>query len=156
MVRSATTDFNEARLGSVAMEACGACGQETGTIILKKQSRANAPEYTGPRLIVMKDESGEVSRCEFCDFLSTWIPHEGLMDRMKEPDFRVGAAKIVTEDESGVRSLVAMVPFTGEEEVKHIIVAGKKVLIQHRMIILAEQDVGCETMTLVRVLEPGV
>lgn len=140
---STTTDFTKARLGSTAMGACGACHQETGTILLKTRGNLHGPEYIGPRLIVVDPDE----RCEFCTFLGMWRAQEGI-------DEMCGAAKIVTKDDAGVRELVAFIPFTEGEDLDKELADGTEFTIRHRMVLLAERD--DQGFRLVKVLEKGV
>ena len=140
---STTTDFMKARLGSTAMEACGACHQETGAVLFKKAGSMNGPEYIGPQLVVTDPDT----RCEFCEVLGAWRAQEGI-------EGRCGVAKIVTAGPNGVRELLAYVPFQEGEDLDKELFDGTKYTFRHRMVLKAEQD--DEGHRLVEILEEGV
>ena len=127
------------------MEACEGCEMATGTILFKKEGRANAPEYTGPRFIVVKD-----SLCEFCEFLNMWMHSEEIDP--KETGLKYGAAKIVERDpKSGVDTLVAYVPFSSEDEITKHLSDGTEFDFEHGLLLRAEKaDQG---MNLVEILK---
>ena len=143
-------DFEAAPLGTPYMEACETCGQDTGRIVLKDKApipwRAKMRSSQGyhPTRIV----TGE--RCEFCLSLGAWMTAEGIDP--KETGKRYGMAKIVLEDNSGVRETVALVPF--DETERTVTVGDVQVELNHGMILKAVED--GEQHTLVTVLEEGV
>ena len=140
-----TTDFHEARVGSVAMECCGACGLPTGSILFKNKGRGDSPEYVGPSYL-----GNEEARCEFCNFLAIWMAQEGV-----EPgSTRVGASKLVTVDETGTRDLLAYVPFTEDEDRDKTLVDDTPFTLTHGTVIRCERD--GDFINLVEVLEGGV
>jgi hypothetical protein len=141
-----TESFSKARVGSVAMAACGACHQSTGEILIKKQSTHNAPEYVGPRLVLVSEEA----RCEFCAFLGHWMAQEKADPR--ETGLQYGAMKLV--ENTPERKLIAFVPFSSAEDLNKGLADGTPVVFKHRMIIGCERD--GEGMKLVAVLEQGV
>jgi hypothetical protein len=140
-----TTDFKKARLGSVAMEGCGACGCETGSILMKKRGNPNGPEYLGPNVLVNPE-----ARCEFCHFLGVYMADQGIEPGKKKH----GAAKIVEEDNEGVRKLLAYVPFDEDEDQNKQLHDGTPFTFKHRMVIKAENR--GDQHTLVAILEEGV
>lgn len=137
-----TQDFNKSRVGSVAMEGCEVCGGATGTILMQPRAAANAPEYVGPRVVRVQG-----ALCEHCRFLDAWL-HTGFNPRMTW----AAAAKIVTEDDKGVRTLVAFVPFTDIDDNHTVTMRDEgQVTLKHGMLILAERS--ADGVQLVRVLE---
>jgi len=135
-----TNNFDLARVGSVAMSACSACGVETGEILIKSQGVAGAPEYTGPRLV-----APEGNYCEFCNVAGMWKAQEGI-------EGRVGAAKVVMLKRDSFE-LVTYIPFTEEDDRNKTLADGTTFEIRHGTIILAEKD--GKGMKLVKVMEPG-
>ena len=151
-------DFEKAPVGHPFLEACAACGQETGTIILKtkgrrhlpcRDSRAAASDAYIPRLIVPHEDT----RCEFCEFLGLWFASEGITP--KETGLQYGAAKLV-KDESG-SELIAFVPFSSDEE-KTVALGGKTVHLAHGMVILCAlvESPDGSMFQMSRVLRRGV
>lgn len=140
-----TTDFNKARIGTPILETCGACGLETGVIIIKRKGN-NKNEYIGPISLQNPD-----ARCEFCKFLCAWIAQE---EHDTKKSGKVGAAKIIERLKDGTERLVAYVPFT-EHEPHTSIVNGKKIEILHGMVIRAEKDKS-DYMKLVEIVKEGV
>ena len=140
-----TTDFNKARLGTSVLMACGACHQETGEIALKRRGNPNGPEYVGPAVVPFKD-----FRCEFCKFVGMWMSHEDIEPGTK----KCGAAKIVEEDNDGVRTLLAFVPFTEDEDRSKQLEDGTPLTFQHGMVIKAENR--GDQHALVKILEKGI
>ena len=136
-----TNDFAEAPAGTSALEVCCACGQDTGTILLKK--RGPSPDrmhYTGGSRVVIKG-----AHCEFCEFVGLYKSSEGYEGRM-------AAGKIVEGDE---RKLVAFVPFLEDEDIREITVGDEQIPRAHGLVIRAERlDSG--SMKLVEVLERGI
>lgn len=143
---SSTDEFKKSRLGSVAMEGCGACHQTTGTIIMKRKGNPNGPEYTGPRVLVNPE-----ARCEFCKFLGIWMASEGIEPGSK----KCGAAKLVREDKSGVRELFAYLPFTEEDDRDKQLEDGTPFEIRHGTIIKVEGR-DDKTMALTKIIEAGI
>jgi hypothetical protein len=134
-----TSDFHKARVGSVAMQVCDICGSHMG-ILLKRQGKAGAPEYTGPRDIAIADQ-----HCEFCTFLGMYFAQEG-----KEEGVKYGAAKIVKEN----GELLAFVPFTDKEDRKGKLADGTEFEIRHSMVIEAKQVAG--GFQLAKIMEEGL
>lgn len=155
MTPATTDNFNKARLGSAAMEACGACGQATGTILMKRKGDPNGPEYRGSRLVLpnyakSRHDEPETPRCEFCDFVGRWMADKGI----DSGSTKVGAAKIV---EGSARELLAYVPFTEADLVENPTVSlidGTKHPWRHRMVIRATKN--AESVKLVEILEQGI
>lgn len=147
MTKRRVERFEQAPVGTPALEACALCGGETGNMLLKMRGASNEhTEYTGPRHVAT-----EQSRCEFCRFIEMWCAHEG-----HEPtkDGRVGAAKIVEVAEDGSHKLVAFVPFTEHEDRDKCLADGTAFTFQHRMVLEAQRREG--GFSLVRVLEQGL
>lgn len=140
-----TSIFKKARLGAVAMEACGTCSLGTGVVLIKKRGNPQGPEYVGPRLIQNPE-----ARCEFCTFLGMWMASEKIDP--KETGLKYGAAKLITRDpKSGVDTLIAFVPFDEREaaENKGNLADGKEFQWSHGLVIRAEKDVG----TMMKLME---
>jgi len=140
-----TNNFMEARLGSAALEACGACGLETGVVMLKKRGPINGPEYNGPSLLQNPE-----ARCEFCQFVGMWMAQE-----KHDPTTggKVGASKIVERLEDGSEKLVAFVPFTEKEERDNNLADGTKFQFQHGMVLRAERE--GKGLKLVEIIKEG-
>lgn len=143
--RERTDNFNKAGVGAAALEACGACGQETGTVLLKARGSVNAPDYDGPRLVVNPE-----ARCEFCCFLGLW-----MADQKIEPGkVKVGASKIVERLADGTDKLLAFVPFTENEPRDKQLFDGTAFVFNHGMVLRAECDE--QGFKLVEILKAGV
>jgi hypothetical protein len=132
-------------VGTPALEACGACGLETGVVMVKMKGGMKN-EYRGPRLLRNPE-----ARCEFCEFLAMWMAQEG---HDPDKDGKVGASKIVERQEDGTEKLVAMVPFTETDPRDNNLVDGTKFTFQHGMVIRAEREEGT-TMKLVEIIKEG-
>jgi hypothetical protein len=132
------------------MEACGACGLETGTIVLKKQgSHTQRGGSLLPKYMVNPE-----SRCEYCHFLGAFFASEKI-EVEAEPKLKWGAAKFVTEDKvSGVRTLLAYVPFNSEDDVDKKLSDGTGFRMRHGTVVeCVKHDDG--TAEMVKVLEQG-
>jgi len=73
-----TDDFNEAPVGTPAMQCCCLCGLDIPVVLLKM--RGPSPEgvnYGGPRKVAIKGEY-----CEFCRFIGMYKAHEKYEGRM--------------------------------------------------------------------------
>ena len=143
-----TTNFTKARLGSVAMSACGACGQELGDVVIKSAGNPKGPEYIGPRLVAFGD-----ARCEFCTFIASWMSHEGIEPGAK----KCGASKVIERLPDDSYELVAYVPFTedeSEEERTKTLTDGTEFVLRHRTVVRAERD--GDGMKLVELVDKGV
>jgi len=131
------------------MEACGACGQETGTIVIKKQGRHPGDRGTPllPKYLVNPE-----ARCEFCHFLGAYFASEDIDP--KENGLKWGAAKMVVEDSTGVRNLLAYVPFNSEDKIRHNLSDGTEFEFRHGTVIgcVKHEDGQAE---MVKVLERG-
>lgn len=141
-----TTDFMKAPVGAAAMEACGACGMETGVVMIKKKGSAKG-EYTGPRLIQNPE-----ARCEFCQFVGAWMAQEG---HDPQKDGKVCAGKVVKRVEGGAEELVAFIVSTEHDDRNKHLVDGTKFELRHGTVILAEPGQGM-SYKLVEVLKPGI
>lgn len=139
-----TKDFMKARAGSAAAEACGACGQDTGVIMIKK--RGGNKDYTGPTHVQNPE-----ARCEFCHFIGMWMAHEG---HDVEKDGKVCAAKVVKMVD-GREELVAFIVATEHEDRNKELVDGTKFELRHGTVIRAEPGEGTQMM-LVEILREGV
>jgi len=129
------------------MEACSICGEETGTIILKRKgsTKSQANLFSIPRLLVVPDAS-----CEWCRFLASFLQHLGGL-----PDNAlVGVAKIVTREQDGSEKLLAYVPFHDGENHTKALEDKTEVTFRHRMTLLAESR-GDADFALVSVLSKG-
>jgi hypothetical protein len=151
--------FRAAPIGHPFMECCFVCGIETGVILMKRTGRGSAKaDYTIPRKVVPTEET----RCEFCEFLGMYFASEEIVP--SETGKKYGAAKLVSEDEHGVRTLFAFVPFDSEED-RQMKLTPLRLLrnsesmpttctLTHGMIILVTLDDSSATMRCV--LERGV
>jgi hypothetical protein len=140
-----TKEFSKARIGSVVMEACGACGLKTNTILLKSHG-STTKEYVGPRVLMNSD-----ARCEFCTFLSMWID-QGHYD--SSVNGKIGAAKVVENLDNGSEKLIAYIPFTEKDNLNKKLFDGTPFTVKHGMVILAKRE--GEICKLVRILEEGI
>ena len=152
------SDFTQARLGYPFMECCRICGEETGAIIMKKKGNGLG-KNDAPKFMINPDAD-----CEFCHFVGLFMHNEGLAGG----GVRYGAAKIVTVDDAGARTLFAYLPFGEDEDPSiplnpdgHEEVAFEdlpRITIKHRMVILAVRDTTefKEGVRLTKVLEPGI
>lgn len=130
-------DFKDAPIGQPFMECCGTCGLSTGVILIKKTGRPSKNADTW----VPSNLANPESRCEFCTHLATYLSSEGIVP--KETGLKYGMAKLVIENSSsGVRKLLAYVPFDSEEDRHATLIPekGEKITItmRHGMVI------GCE------------
>jgi hypothetical protein len=140
--------FDSAPLGTPALEVCAACGQETGSVLLKTRGRIGGQDYSGPHHVAM-----ESSRCEFCRFLEIWCASEKHDPKTMG---KVGAAKIV-EGSGASERLVAFVPFTEHEDLNKTLADGTPFTFQHGMVIRASRDGDDSTrFSLVEIVKPGV
>jgi hypothetical protein len=147
------SQFKAAPVGHPFMECCFVCGLETGTILMKRVGSASAKaDHTIPRKLVPTEET----RCEFCQFLGHYFASEKIVP--SETGKQYGAAKLVTEDSTGVRELFAFVPFDSGED-REVKLAPDRdggpvtCTLNHGMIILITKDDSVATLR--RVLEHG-
>ncbi len=144
-------DFNRAPVGHPFLEACGACGLETGVIVIKNRGRHTlAGSSLLPRRLVNSE-----SRCESCHFLGAFFASEEIEDTdPRRLAHKWGAAKMVTEDKNGVRSLIAWVPFCDADDLDKELSDGTPFRFHHGMVIgCVKHDDG--TAEMVKVLEQG-
>ena len=145
-------NWNKAAVGSAVMIACGACGQSTGEIALKRRSGRNAPTYEGPSTLPFED-----ARCEFCHFLSQWKAQEEAEGRPISG--KAGSGKVVEVAEDGTHKLIAFCPFTEAELVDNPtfnLADGTEHPWQHGVIIRCVPDPNGTGASLVEVLAPGI
>ena len=141
-------DFDRSPVGQPFMEVCGACGLDTGSLLIKKVGPPGATtDWRTPRRVV-----NEGARCEYCTFLQAYFCQ---IDRDKNDGLQWGAAKLITRGSDGVDQLVAYVPFSSSEDRSSRLSDGTEFTFRHGMSILCEH-LGDGRFHTIKVEEMGV